>query len=181
MNFRLTYKVDGKTVTESLPDQAATPKAEREIAEFRKLQALHKEFVEVNMQICRMCPAEPDARLREEKNGRSDLPRSHARSRAIAAHHLRRSPQDGASGFRGHRNGGALGDASSWSRSADIAIQCMRRLPMRLAASQVKWARWELSKLGLLNWNITITRCTASIAGYPRIKGLVPPSSGGRP
>jgi hypothetical protein len=48
---RLTYKVNGKTVTESLPSQAATRKAEREIAEFRKLQALHQEFVEVNTQI----------------------------------------------------------------------------------------------------------------------------------
>src|SRR5882672_3216244 len=47
-NFRLTYKVNGKTVTESLPDQTATRKAQREIAEFRKLQVLHKEFVEVN-------------------------------------------------------------------------------------------------------------------------------------
>ena len=51
-NLRLTYKVDGKTVTESLPDYAAARKAEREIAEFRKLQDLHKEFVEVNAQIC---------------------------------------------------------------------------------------------------------------------------------
>jgi hypothetical protein len=37
-NLRLTYKLDGKTVTESLPAQVATRKAEREIAEFRKLQ-----------------------------------------------------------------------------------------------------------------------------------------------
>ncbi|MGO9255752.1 MAG: DUF6788 family protein [Bryobacteraceae bacterium] len=36
-NLRLTYKVNGKSVTESLPDQAAIRKAEREIAEFRKL------------------------------------------------------------------------------------------------------------------------------------------------
>jgi hypothetical protein len=50
-NLRLTYKLDGKTVTESLPDQVATRKAEREIAEFRKLQGLHKEFVEVNARI----------------------------------------------------------------------------------------------------------------------------------
>src|SRR6476469_1506707 len=47
-NLRLTYKVSGKTVTESLPDQAATRKAQREITEFRKQQDLHKEFIEVN-------------------------------------------------------------------------------------------------------------------------------------
>ena len=66
-NLRLTFKVDGKTVTESLPDQAAARKAEREIAEFRKLQVLHKEFIEVNAQICQMRPSGPDTVLPEEK------------------------------------------------------------------------------------------------------------------
>ena len=56
-NLRLTCKINGKTVTVSMPDQAAIRKAEREIAEFRKLQDLHKEFVEVNAQICRLRPA----------------------------------------------------------------------------------------------------------------------------
>ena len=60
-NLRLTYKVQGKTVTESLPDPAALRKAEREIGEFRKYQALHKEFIEVNAQICQIRPSEPDA------------------------------------------------------------------------------------------------------------------------
>lgn len=59
-NPRLTYKVDGKTVTESLPDHSAMRKAEREIAEFRKLQDLHREFVEVNAKICQLRPSEPD-------------------------------------------------------------------------------------------------------------------------
>jgi hypothetical protein len=66
-NLRLTFKVDGKTVTESLPDQAAARKADREIAEFRKLQVLHKEFIEVNAQICQMRPSGPDTLLPEEK------------------------------------------------------------------------------------------------------------------
>jgi len=66
-NFRLTYKVNGKTVTQSLPDQAASRKAEKEIAEFRKLQSLHKEFVEVNARICQLRPAEMDSVSAEEK------------------------------------------------------------------------------------------------------------------
>jgi hypothetical protein len=66
-NLRLTYKVAGKTVTESLPDQAGIHKAEREIAEFRKLQSLHKEFVEVNAQICQLRPPAADTLLPEEK------------------------------------------------------------------------------------------------------------------
>ena len=78
-NLRLTYKVNGKTVTESLPDQAATRKAEREIAEFRKLQGLQKEFVEVNAQICQLRPSEPNALSPEEKKRRK---RSARKSRA---------------------------------------------------------------------------------------------------
>lgn len=78
-NLRLTYKVKGKSVTESLPDQAATRKAEREIGEFRKLQVLHKEFVEVNAQICQIRPSAPDVISPEEKKRRK---RSVRRSRA---------------------------------------------------------------------------------------------------
>ncbi len=79
-NLRLTYKVDGKTSTESLPDQAATRKAEREIAEFRKLQALHKEFVEVNAQICQLRPPEPDALSpQEEKRPKRSSRKSRAK------------------------------------------------------------------------------------------------------
>ena len=66
-HLRLTYKVTGKTVTESLPNPAAIGKAEREIAEFRKLQSLHKEFVEVNGQICQIRPPEAEPRLPREK------------------------------------------------------------------------------------------------------------------
>src|SRR5713226_3715447 len=46
-NLRLTYKVEGKTVTESLPDRAAQKKAEREIAEFRRFEQLVREFIAV--------------------------------------------------------------------------------------------------------------------------------------
>ena len=79
-NLRMTYKLNGKTVTESLPDQAATRKAEREIAEFRKLQGLHKDFVEVNAQICQMRPSESDVLSPEEKKrGRRSARKSRAK------------------------------------------------------------------------------------------------------
>ena len=52
-NLRLTYKLSGKTYSQSLPTQAARNKAEREIAEFRKFQKLVRDFVEVNAKICR--------------------------------------------------------------------------------------------------------------------------------
>ena len=55
-NFRLTYKVQGKTVTEAVPTVAAREKAEREIEQFRRWQQLSREFVEVNASVCRLRP-----------------------------------------------------------------------------------------------------------------------------
>ena len=78
-NLRLTFKLNGRTVTESLPDLPATRKAEREIVEFRKLQSLHRELIEINAQICQMRPSEPDVLSPEEKKRRK---RSKKKSRA---------------------------------------------------------------------------------------------------
>lgn len=66
-NLRLTYKVQGRTRTESLPDAAAINKAKREIEEFRKFQTLQKQFVEVNSEICHLRPVEPDTLSEQEK------------------------------------------------------------------------------------------------------------------
>ena len=66
-NLRLTYKLHGKTVTESLPNPAAVRKAQREIEEFRKYQALHKEFLEVNAHLCQSRPSEPDLQSIQER------------------------------------------------------------------------------------------------------------------
>jgi hypothetical protein len=66
-NLRLTYKVDGKTVSESLPSPAAAHKAECEVAEFRKFQQLSQEFVDVNTRMCRLRPAEGKAQTAQEK------------------------------------------------------------------------------------------------------------------
>ena len=49
-------------------------------------------------------------------------------------------------------------------------------------AAKVRWARWDMSKLGLLNWNISHDNEMYGILGaFLRLKGLVPPSSEGRP
>jgi uncharacterized damage-inducible protein DinB len=46
----------------------------------------------------------------------------------------------------------------------------------------VTWFRWNMTKLGLLNWNIAHDNEMYGIIGaFLRIKGLVPPSSEGRP
>jgi uncharacterized damage-inducible protein DinB len=52
----------------------------------------------------------------------------------------------------------------------------------RAGAAKVRWARWDMSKLGLLNWNISHDNEMYGIIGaFLRLKGLVPPSSEGRP
>jgi uncharacterized protein DUF6788 len=64
-NLRLTYKLDGKTYSESLPDQAAIRRAQAQITEFRKFQRLIKAVIEVNTEICRLRSPRPlaDARV----------------------------------------------------------------------------------------------------------------------
>lgn len=68
-NLRLTYKLNGKTYSEALPDQAAVSKAQAQIAEFRNFQRLVKAVIEVNTKICRLrSPNLPGtARVRKDR------------------------------------------------------------------------------------------------------------------
>jgi hypothetical protein len=73
-NLRLTYKFQGKTVTESFPGPAAQRKAEREIASFRQYQELSRTLIETNEKICRVRPVEdtltPQEKKRRKRSGR---------------------------------------------------------------------------------------------------------------
>src|SRR5437660_7176041 len=69
-NLRLTYKIAGKSASESLPTPAAIHKAEREVAEFRKFQQLSREFVETNAEICRLRPTGNEPSTDQEKKRR---------------------------------------------------------------------------------------------------------------
>jgi len=60
-NFRLTAKLDGKAVAETLSSPAAWRKAQREIDEFRRFQRLRAELIAVNEKICRLRPVEGEA------------------------------------------------------------------------------------------------------------------------
>lgn len=77
-DLRLTYKAQGKTVTEALPNAAAVRKAQREIAEFRNFEQLSGEFIQVNQKICRLRPAEEETSLtaQEKKRRRRSAKRS---------------------------------------------------------------------------------------------------------
>jgi hypothetical protein len=76
---RLTYKVNGKTVTESFATPAQQRKAEREIDAFRRYRQLERSFVEVNEKICRARPAEDTLTAEEKKRPRRSIRRSHAK------------------------------------------------------------------------------------------------------
>ena len=60
-NLRLTAKVDGKSVAETLSSPAALRKAQREVDEFRRFQRLSAELIAVNQKICRLRTAEEEA------------------------------------------------------------------------------------------------------------------------
>ena len=66
-NLRLTFKLGGKTHSESLPNPIAVLKAEREIAEFQKFQVLIQEFVELSARICRLRPLEEESPSTQQK------------------------------------------------------------------------------------------------------------------
>jgi hypothetical protein len=78
-NFRLTRKIGGKTVSETFPSPAALNKAQREVAEFHKFQALSDRLVGVNEKICQLRPVEGEVLQEGEKKRRK---RSGKRSRA---------------------------------------------------------------------------------------------------
>lgn len=65
-NFRLTRKVNGKTISESFSSAAELRKAQREVEEFHRFRELSQELLEVNERICRARPLD-DALSPEEK------------------------------------------------------------------------------------------------------------------
>jgi hypothetical protein len=77
--LRLTYKVQGKTISEALPTPAAVRKAEREITEFRKFQELSRAFVEINEEICRVRPVADTLSPEEKKRPKRSSKKSRAK------------------------------------------------------------------------------------------------------
>lgn|SRR5690348_15499613 len=69
-NFRLTRKLQGKTVSETFSSPAALRKAQREVAEFHKFRALSEALIEVNEKICQLRPVEREEELSEQEKKR---------------------------------------------------------------------------------------------------------------
>lgn len=61
--FRLSRKVNGKTVNASFATPAALRKAQREVAEFQRWQHLGQQLVDINQKICALRP------VAEEESG----------------------------------------------------------------------------------------------------------------
>src|SRR5712691_5196789 len=59
--FRLLRKVKGKSVAESFPSPAGFRQAAEQVAEFHRFQDWIAQMTDLNAQICRLRPAEPDA------------------------------------------------------------------------------------------------------------------------
>ena len=77
---QLTQKIAGKTVTQALSSPSAVRKAEKEIAEFRRFQALAQELIEVNQKICRLRPLAAEEAFPVKKKRRKHSTRKSAES-----------------------------------------------------------------------------------------------------
>ena len=66
-NYRLTRKVDGKTVSETFASPAELRKAQREVEAFHQFRELSRELLEVNERICRVRPMEESLTEAEKK------------------------------------------------------------------------------------------------------------------
>ncbi len=65
--YRLTRKVNGKTVTETFSSPASLAKAQREVAECQRFRELGEQLVDVNEQICKLRPVAETAPSAQEK------------------------------------------------------------------------------------------------------------------
>ena len=72
-NFRLTRKVNGKSVSETFASPAALRKAQREVEAFHRFRELSRELLEVNEEICHARPVEdtltPEEKKRRKRSG----------------------------------------------------------------------------------------------------------------
>ncbi len=65
--YRLTRKVNGKTVTETFSSPASLAKARREVAERQHFRELGDQLLEVNEQICELRPVQETSPSAQEK------------------------------------------------------------------------------------------------------------------
>ena len=77
--YRLTRKVDGKTLTETFSTPTALRKAQNEVAEYHRFRELSRDLLDVNEKICRARPLEDTLTPEEKKRRKRSMPRSRAK------------------------------------------------------------------------------------------------------
>jgi Family of unknown function (DUF6788) len=78
-NFRLTRKVDGKTISESFSSATELRKAQREVEAFHRFRQLSQELLEVNEIICRVRPVQDTLSPQEKKRPKRSARKSRAK------------------------------------------------------------------------------------------------------
>lgn len=78
-NFRLTRKVDGKTVSETFSTAAGLRKAQREVEAYHRFRQLSQALLEVNESICRTRPMEDSVSPKEKKRPKRSVRKSRAK------------------------------------------------------------------------------------------------------
>ena len=78
-NFRLTRKVNGKTVSESFSSAAELRKAQHEVEAFHRFRQLSQDLLEVNERICRARPVEEALSSEEKKRSKRFAKKSRTR------------------------------------------------------------------------------------------------------
>jgi hypothetical protein len=78
-NFRLTRKINGKTISESFSSAAELRKAQREVEAFHRFRQLSQELLEVNEKICRARPVEEAVSPEEKKLAKRSARKSRAK------------------------------------------------------------------------------------------------------
>ena len=78
-NFRLTRKVDGKTISESFSSATELRKAQREVEAFHRFRQLSQDLLEINERICRARPIEDTLRPEEKKRPKRSARKSRAK------------------------------------------------------------------------------------------------------
>lgn len=78
-NFRLTRKINGRTVSESFVSAAELRKAQREVEAFHRFRELSQRLLEVNERICRARSVEDTLSPEEKKRPRPSARKSRAK------------------------------------------------------------------------------------------------------
>lgn len=78
-NYRLTRKVNGKTVSESFSSPAQLRKAQREVEAFHRFRELSQQLLEVNEKICRARSVDDTLSPQEKKRPKRSSKKSRAR------------------------------------------------------------------------------------------------------